>query len=57
MNDTSGKRMHDEIRRELIDSLDEELEMELDDARAAEFAALLEHKAERDTINRALYFK
>jgi polyphosphate kinase 2 len=57
MNDISDRRVQGEIRRELLDSFDEELEMELDDARAAEFAALLEHKAERDTINRELYFK
>jgi polyphosphate kinase 2 len=44
-------------RRELIDSIDEELEMELDDQRAAEFAALLDHKFERETIDRQLYFK
>jgi len=46
-----------ELRDELLDSLDEELEMELDDARAAEFAALIEHKAGRDTLDRTLYFK
>jgi polyphosphate kinase 2 len=46
-----------EIRRELIDSVDEELEMELDDEREAEFAELLAHKAERDTMDRKLYFK
>jgi len=31
--------------------------MELDDARAEEFAALMEHKAQRDSIDRNLYFK
>ena len=56
MGGDSERRTRDEIRRELIDSVDEELEMELDDARAAEFAELIEHKAARDTIDRNLYF-
>ncbi len=57
MGEDSEGRARREIRRELIDSVDEELEMELDDERAAEFAALMEHKASRDTIDRNLYFK
>ena len=56
MGGDSERRTRNEIRRELIDSVDEELEMELDDARAAEFAELIEHKAARDTIDRNLYF-
>jgi hypothetical protein len=32
MGGDSERRTRDEIRRELIDSVDEELEMELDDA-------------------------
>jgi polyphosphate kinase 2 len=56
MGGDSERRTRDEIRRELIDSVDEELEMELDDARAAEFAELIEHKAARNTIDRNLYF-
>jgi polyphosphate kinase 2 len=46
-----------ELRHELIDSLDEELEMELDDARAEEYAALLAHKVQRESMDRSLYFK
>jgi polyphosphate kinase 2 (PPK2 family) len=58
MNDDNvARRARDDIRRELIDSLDEELEMELDDAREAEFEALFAHKVARDTIDRNLYFK
>ncbi len=53
---TARDGQENEIRRELIDSVDEELEMELDDARAAEFAELIEHKAARNTIDRNLYF-
>ncbi|HYM54305.1 MAG TPA: polyphosphate kinase 2, partial [Solirubrobacteraceae bacterium] len=56
MGGDSERRTRDEIRRELIDSVDEELEMELDDARAAELAEFIEHKAARDTIDRNLYF-
>ncbi len=55
--DSEASVLRREIRRELIDSVDEELEMELDDQRAAEFAALLDGNAERDTIDRNLYFK
>jgi polyphosphate kinase 2 len=57
MTDDSELRTRSDIRRELIDSLDEELEMELDDARAAEFATLTGHKAARETLDRSLYFK
>ena len=56
MSGNSDSRTLMEIRRELIDSVDEELEMELDDEREAEFAELLAHKAARDTIDRKLYF-
>ena len=49
------RRTRNEIRRELIDSVDEELEMELDDARGR-VVELIEHKAARDTIDRNLYF-
>jgi polyphosphate kinase len=57
MNDDSVKRVRSEIRRELIDSIDEELEMELDDERAAEFAEFVAYKAERASIDRHVYFK
>lgn len=45
------------IQRDLIDSIDEELEMELDDEREAEFAEILNHTVERETLDRHLYFK
>ena len=57
MNDDSQARAKNEIRRELLDSLDEELEMELDDARAAEFAELVAYRTERAAMDRHLYFK
>jgi polyphosphate kinase len=46
-----------QLSEALIDSLDEELEMELDDGRAAEYAALTAHKVQRESIDRNLYFK
>jgi polyphosphate kinase len=57
MGGNSEERARREIRRELIDSLDEELEMELDEAREAEFAELTAHKVARDTIDRHRYFE
>ncbi len=55
--DTDGKDQHaldDRLRREMLDSIDEELEMELDDKRLAELLA--EHRAE-ETIDRRFYFQ
>ena len=55
---TNGKARQDtldvRLHREMIDSIDEELEMELDDARLAELVA--EHHAE-DLIDRRFYFR
>src|SRR5262249_54414641 len=54
---TNGKARQDtldvRLHREMIDSIDEELEMELDDARLAELVA--EHHA--DLIDRRFYFR
>lgn len=55
-NSADGGAVKRAIQRDLIDSVDEELEMELDDAREAEFAELLAHKVERDTLDRHIYF-
>jgi len=46
--------LDDRLRREMIDSIDEELEMELDDRRLTELLA--EHRAE-DAIDRRFYFR
>ena len=55
---TNGKdrqnTLDDRLHREMIDSIDEELEMELDDRRLAELVA--EHHAE-DVIDRRFYFR
>jgi polyphosphate kinase 2 (PPK2 family) len=55
---TDGKdrqnTLDDRLHREMIDSIDEELEMELDDRRLAELVA--EHHAE-DVIDRRFYFR
>jgi polyphosphate kinase len=57
MSGNNEERARREIRRELIDSIDEELEMELDEAREAEFAELVAHKASRDIMDRHRYFE
>lgn len=57
MSSESNQDNRAELRDELIDSLDEELEMELDDARAEEYATLLAHKVQRESMDRNLYFK
>jgi len=55
--DSKAAQVRHEIRSELLDSLDEELEMELDDVRAAEYAALVAHRVQRESLDRNLYFK
>src|SRR5262252_8672055 len=54
---TNGKEqrsLDEHLHREMLDSIDEELEMELDDKRLAELLA--QHKTE-ETIDRRLYFQ
>jgi polyphosphate kinase 2 len=60
MNDTKTidpNAMHDRITADLADSLDEELEMELDDDRLEKLLADADDNSARDTIDRRLYFK
>jgi polyphosphate kinase len=47
----------DRIRENMIDSLDEELEMEIDDVRLAQLIAEFPEHAKRETIDRGLYFR
>src|SRR5215510_545065 len=55
---TNGKdpkdSLHDRFHRDILDSIDEELEMELDDKRLAELFA---DRQDQDTIDRRLYFR
>jgi polyphosphate kinase 2 len=49
--------LHSRVRRELVDSFDEELEMEIDDERLAQLlGTLAEHPGEPE-IDRTIYFK
>jgi polyphosphate kinase 2 len=57
MTDDSETLARKEISRKLLDSLEKELEMELDDARAADYAELVAHKVQRESLDRNLYFK
>jgi polyphosphate kinase len=57
---TNGKAtdpVFDRIRENMIDSLDEELEMEIDDVRLAQLIAEFPEHAKRETIDRGLYFR
>jgi polyphosphate kinase len=47
----------DRIRENMLDSLDEELEMEIDDERLAQLIAEYPEHAKRETIDRGLYFR
>jgi polyphosphate kinase 2 len=49
--------LHDRIRREMIDNVDEELEMELDDSRLSQLWAEIPAPAEHETIDRHVYFR
>src|SRR5262249_26574085 len=60
MNDTKiidANAMHDRVTADLADSLDEELEMELDDDRLDKLLAETAGKHESESIDRRLYFK
>jgi polyphosphate kinase 2 len=56
MNDDT-KGHHDRVHREMLDSFDEELELEIDDDRLAKALADISEHPERETIDRHLYFK
>src|SRR5262249_2398328 len=56
----SAKRAKDldgRMREELIDSFDEELEMEIDDSRLSKLSSELIERPEHSSIERALYFR
>lgn len=56
----SGKRAKDldsRVREELIDSFDEELEMEIDDARLDKVNEEFLERPQRESIDRAFYFR
>ena len=51
------KAIHDRIQKEMVDSFDEELELEIDDDRLAKLLSEMSEHPERETIDRRLYFK
>src|SRR5215469_11677647 len=53
----NGKALQDRIHGEMIDSFDEELELEIDDDRLDQLLADLAEHPERETIDRRFYFK
>ena len=55
--DKRAQNLHGRIRSELIDSFDEELEMEIDDRRLEQLLEGISEKADADGLDRALYFK
>ena len=54
---TNGHSVQDRIERELADSFDEELEMEIDDDRLAKLLAQTADHPEREELDRRVYFK
>jgi polyphosphate kinase 2 (PPK2 family) len=51
------KARHDRMHEEMLDSFDEELELEIDDDRLAKLLAEMSEHPERATIDRRVYFK
>ncbi|HEY4404612.1 MAG TPA: polyphosphate kinase 2 [Xanthobacteraceae bacterium] len=51
------KARHDRMHDEMLDSFDEELELEIDDDRLARLLAEMSEHPERATIDRRVYFK
>jgi len=52
-----ARAIHDRIHREMVDSFDEELELEIDDDRLAKLLSKMSEHPERETIDRRFYFK
>jgi polyphosphate kinase len=60
MSMPSGKRAKDldsRVRDELVDSFDEELEMEIDDARLAKLSEEIRERPDPESMDRAVYFR
>jgi polyphosphate kinase len=52
-----AKTIHDRIHGEMVDSFDEELELEIDDERLEKLLAEISERPELETIDRRFYFK
>jgi polyphosphate kinase len=57
MNEEDPKALHDRIHGDMIDSFDEELELEIDDDRLAKLLAEMSEHPERSGVDRRVYFK
>ena len=53
----NAKPVHNRIHKELVDSFDEELELEIDDERLDSLLAEMAEHPERESIDRRIYFK
>jgi polyphosphate kinase 2 len=56
-NKLSGDALRDRVNREMEDSFDEELEMEIDDDRLDSLLNDMAEQPDRETIDRRIYFK
>ena len=56
-NDARAKDLDSRVRGELVDSFDEELEMEIDDARLGRLVEEYATRPEQATVDRSTYFK
>jgi len=54
---TQGSALHRRIREEMVDSFDEELEMEIDENRLDALLRDLSDHPERETLDRRIYFR
>ena len=52
-----AKTLHDRIHTDMIDSFDEELELEIDDERLARLLAEMAEHPDRAGLDRRIYFK
>jgi polyphosphate kinase 2 len=57
MTEEDPKALHDRIHGDMIDSFDEELELEIDDDRLARLLADMSDHPDRTTLDRRVYFK
>jgi len=53
----NAKPIHDRIHHEMLDSFDEELELEIDDERLDKVLAEISEHPDRESLDRRLYFK
>jgi polyphosphate kinase len=56
-SDKRAKDLDDRVRHELVDSFDEELEMEIDDDRLNKVSEELVERSQPDSVDRAFYFR